>query len=242
MSTLQLETSPESICALASKSLTFPGATVEILRPADLERTTNVVISTFLSREPVCRLLRSWHPSAEQSIIAWIRDACTKAADSGLSVVLKVFGEIAYAQIVLPYEPKESGDAMDLPGAEPMVDMLDQLSVLYNQSPVPTGRTAELVCAATAKEWQGRDFAAVIVQVVAAVAKSRGFDGIMTKASSHSQQILERLGLQAVGEVKYKEYTWKGEKVFGRIESPKSCNVMWARVGDVKDSRGKVKL
>jgi len=237
----------ESICARATQALrlTVPrGLTVNVLHPADVEQAIDVVVETFLTREPVCRTLRTWNPSFEKSLRAWVRDGCVQAADAELSVVVtSPTGQIVYVQIALPYkyDPNDASQA-NLPGAEPMVDILDQLSVLYGKFPVSTEPAVELVCAAVAKEWQKYDIAALIVQVAGALAVRRGFEALMTKASSHSQLILKRIGFQAVCEVPYQEYTWKGERVLAGIESPRSINIMWARVGDIKDKRGNAKL
>ncbi|KAI0259288.1 hypothetical protein BC834DRAFT_638992 [Gloeopeniophorella convolvens] len=217
-----VDLSMEDLCRKVERQLGIPGAEVSFLKddPAEIEATVALVASVFCEREPLTLHLMRRNPILTHK--AWTSFANSVARPSalaGFTPVLKVGGAIVSVVLMAPYElPPPPSEAPA--GLEPMYDVLYKLGLQYSAYAARQNSTPKLlewVIAAVDERFQGHRALSLLPQLAMKKAELAGFTGALGKTISHSQDILDKLNFETVGEVSYLTHKYDGVRYFADV-------------------------
>ncbi|KAI0259547.1 hypothetical protein BC834DRAFT_905577 [Gloeopeniophorella convolvens] len=217
-----VDMSMEDLFRKVERQLGIPGVEVSFLKndPVDIEATITLVTKVFCEREPLTLQLMRWNPNLTRK--AWTSFATRVARASalaGFTPVVKVGGAIVGVMLMAPYElPPPPSEAPA--GLEPLSDILHKLGLQYSayaarQNPSP--KLLEGVIAAVDEQFQGHRVLSLLLQPTMKKAELLGFTGVLGMTISHSQEILDKLNFETVGEVSYLTHEYKGVRYFADV-------------------------
>lgn len=104
----------------------------------------------------------------------------------------------------------------------PCINMMTQLKSnwLKNWSAEQPRRTIlHIQDLAVLSEYSGRGIASDMISMTIDIASKLNYSGIITEASSASQNVFYKCGFQSINSIVYDEYQYQGEKIFSGISS-----------------------
>ncbi|KAI0274600.1 hypothetical protein BC834DRAFT_1029632 [Gloeopeniophorella convolvens] len=214
--------SVEELCRKAERQLGIPGAEVSLLTddPADIKATVDLAVGVFCEREPLTRQLALRNPAlTHESMTAFFTGIAHQGAQTNLSPIVKVGGDVIGVLLATPFEPPPPPSEAPA-GLEPIFDVLHKLGVEFDayiaiRSEKP--RFIEWAICAVDGRFQGSRVLSVIPQLTMKNAQTMGFTDALAKASSHSQDIFNKLGWKTISELAYLTYEYEDERCFADI-------------------------
>jgi ribosomal protein S18 acetylase RimI-like enzyme len=160
-----------------------------------------------------------------------VRSFGDKAVREQLSVVARsVFtGDLAGALLVEDFGTPPPGGLEDVaPGFAPIGALLDGLDVQYRESRnVVPGAYLHLFMVGVSSEFAGRGIAHHLITTCLTHGKLRGYRVAVTEATgSVSQHVFRKLGFHDVLAAPYKDFSFKGQRVFSSILDPEATILM----------------
>ena len=99
-----------------------------------------------------------------------------------------------------------------------LFSVLNDLNTKFLNVEMTPGNSLHLYLLGVNPEFQGKGIGKTLVHVTEMVARDRGFNYILVEATSPgTKPICEKLGYESLGNIPYKDYEYKGAKIFSEI-------------------------
>ena len=196
------------------------GLEYRVLEDSDVQNASECIARAFSTNDVLSIALgiglEDWRKFAKQETL--------KSIDDGLSIGAFDEDKLVGVSLVCDLAKYNSEGYNEIESFVPIYNLLNELSRGYEMK----GRIAHASLLGVMPKYTDNPRVAVrIIKDSVGLIRSEGYDKIVGEMTSPYAQMVTRLaGFRAINEISYKDFIYKGEKIFKGIINAKSCMLM----------------
>ena len=195
------------------------GIKYKILTEENIDKTSECIAKSFATNDVLSIALniglKDWKTFAKQETLKSIEDK--------LSIIAFDDDKLIGAHLSYDFSNYNTEDYATQESFLPISKLMKELHKNYN----PTGKIIHFSYVGVSPDYTKRRIAYEMAIRNINLAKTNGFEKIILEATSpYSQRNTEKLGFEKINEIFYKDFEYKGEKIFSEIIKTPSCMLM----------------
>eukprot|EP00696_Hemimastix_kukwesjijk_P014816 gnl/Hemi2/28863_TR9574_c0_g1_i1.p1 gnl/Hemi2/28863_TR9574_c0_g1~~gnl/Hemi2/28863_TR9574_c0_g1_i1.p1 ORF type:complete len:242 (+),score=27.36 gnl/Hemi2/28863_TR9574_c0_g1_i1:127-852(+) len=194
------------------------GTRIAIMQEKDVEDAAVALAQTYHRNNPVIRTLGVSH----EDFVAYMVRKCRRLVNEGLSLIITDMetGRVAAALVATDWHTEvygEHNDSSPTPGMIPRAKLFAELHDRFKYIHPVTSRGEYVYWSlgSVNKDFHGHRITDFLLAIAAAMAKDRGFKGIVTESghSKNQRNVLARLGFVDLFRIPYSQFQVDGKGV-----------------------------
>lgn len=206
------------------------GITYEILQEKDLEETTALLSQIFTEGEPVTKSLEI----TPKEFRYFAEIYCKKAVKEGISMIARDKDNYKIVSFIIS-EDFDSPQPEEIQNIDkkivPLMALVDAIEMDTKSIKKEGERRFHMFLGGTAKNYEHRHIATILVEESLKLAKSKNFTIAIAEPSGFAtQHMFNKLKFEQKNMIEYKKFLFEGKNVFKNIVGPVGLPLMEKRL------------